>query len=124
MLASIAWAIRTSYHSTKEATPAQPVFGRDMILNMAYMADWKNLANKRQQQINKDNLRENAKRVPHDYAVSDKVYIIRNGIYRKLEGPHLGPYPVTHIYTNGTVRIQRREVNKQVNNRCLTPHFS
>ena len=60
------------------------------------MVDWKNLADKRQQQIKKDNLRENAKRVPHDYTVNDKVYIIRDGIDRKLKGSHLGPYPL-HI---------------------------
>ena len=124
MLSSIAWAIRTSYHSAKGATPSQLVFNRDMILNMAYVANWKNLADKRQRQIDKDNLRENSKRIRHDYAVGDQVYVIRDGIYRKLEGPHLGPYPITHIYTNGTVRIQRGAVNERINIRRLTPHFT
>ena len=124
ILSSVAWAIRASYHSGKDATPAQLVYNRDMILNIAHMANWKSLADKRQQQINKDNMRENSKRVHHDYAVEDKVYIIRDGIYRKLEAPHLGPYPITQVYSNGTVRIQRGVVNERINIRRLTPHFT
>ena len=34
VLSSVAWAIRASYHSTLQATPAQLVFGRDMLFNM------------------------------------------------------------------------------------------
>jgi transposase InsO family protein len=39
-LASIAWAIRSSYHRTLEATPAQLVFGRDMIFNIKTVVNW------------------------------------------------------------------------------------
>ena len=124
ILASVAWAVRSSYHSIKEATPAQLVFNRDMILNMAYMANWKSVADKRQHQINLDNIKENSKRINHDYAVGDKAYIIQDGIYRKLSPPHLGPYTITQIYSNGTVRIQRGAVNERVNIRRLTPHFT
>ena len=123
ILASIAWAIRSSWHSVKDATPAQLIYNRDMILNMSYMANWHNIAQKRQQQINQDNARENSKRIQHDYAVGDNAYIIKDGIYRKLEDPHLGPFPITQIYANGTVRIQRGAVNEQINIRRLTPHF-
>ena len=87
------------------------------------MANWHNIAQKRQQQINQDNARENSKRIQHDYAVGDNVYIIKDGIYRKLEDPHMGPFPITQIYANGTVRIQRGAVNERVNIRRLTPHF-
>ena len=35
----------------------------------------------------------------------------------------MGPYPITEVYTNGTVRIQKGIVNERVNIRRLTPHF-
>ena len=34
VLSSVTWAIRTLYHSTLNATPAQLVFGRDMLFNI------------------------------------------------------------------------------------------
>ena len=34
-ISPIAWTIRASYHRTTGTTPAQAVFGRDMIFNLA-----------------------------------------------------------------------------------------
>ena len=123
MLASVAWAVRASYHSTLQATPAQLVFNRDIVMSMAHAVNWKDITERKQAQIAKDSHRENSRRVPHDYVVNDQVYIIRDGIYNKLEGPHLGPFRVTQVYANGTVRIQRGHVNERINIRRLTPHF-
>jgi hypothetical protein len=39
-LQSNAWAIRSTYHTTLQATPCQRVFGRDMIHNIAFRANW------------------------------------------------------------------------------------
>jgi hypothetical protein len=39
-LAATARAIRSTYHTTLHATPTQLVFGRDMILNIKFKADW------------------------------------------------------------------------------------
>jgi hypothetical protein len=39
-LQSPAWAIRTTYHKTLQATPCQLVFRRDMIHNIAFRANW------------------------------------------------------------------------------------
>ena len=44
-------------------------------------------------------------------------------IHRKLNGPKLGPYLITEIYTNGNVRIQRGVVSERINIRRLEPHF-
>ena len=61
--------------------------------------------------------------MPHDYKVGDFVHIIKDGVYRKLEGDKLGPFPITQVFTNGTVQIQRDLVNERINIRRLTPHF-
>jgi hypothetical protein len=38
-LQSTAWAIRSTNHTTLQATPCQLVFGRDMIHNIAFRAN-------------------------------------------------------------------------------------
>ena len=123
IIASIAFAVRCSHHSTLNATPGQLVFGRDMLLDIAYVPNYQNAWRRKQKRINYDNIRENSKRVSHDYQVGEHVYILRDGNYRKLEGDKLGPYPITAVFTNGTVRIQKGIVNERINIRRLTPHF-
>jgi hypothetical protein len=39
-LQSIVMAIRSTYHTTLQATPCQLVFGKDMIHNIAFRANW------------------------------------------------------------------------------------
>jgi hypothetical protein len=39
-LASAAYAIRSTFHTTLKATPRKVVFGRDMVLPIKSMADW------------------------------------------------------------------------------------
>ena len=123
ILSSIAWAIRASFHSTHQATPAQMVFGRDMIFNLKSLINWKVVSARKQQTVDRSNLRENSKRVDFDYEVGQKAYIKKEKPYRKLDGPKLGPYEITDVYTNGTVRIQKGNVNERINIRRLEPHF-
>jgi hypothetical protein len=48
-LQSTAWAIRSTYHTTLQATPGQLVFGRDMILGVQHVANWNNIRQHKQQ---------------------------------------------------------------------------
>ena len=70
ILASVAWAIRSSYNSTTDATPAQLVFGRDMMFNLSTLVDWKELSIRKQNLVDKANLRENRNRVDYDYQIT------------------------------------------------------
>ena len=123
ILAAIGYAVRCSYHSTLRATPGQLVFGRDMLLDLKFEPNYQEVWANKQKRINYDNIRENSKRVSHDYKINDYVYVLRDGNYRKLEGDKQGPYRVTEVFTNGTVRIQKGAVNERINIRRLTPHF-
>jgi hypothetical protein len=123
ILASVAYAVRCSYHSTLQATPGQLVFGRDMLLDIDFQPNWAKMWQRKQNIINYNNKRENSRRVSHDYEVGQYAYILRDGIYRKLEGDKLGPFRITQVFTNGTVRIQRGITNERINIRRLTPHF-
>ena len=123
ILQNIAYAIRSTYHTTTEATPGQLVFGRDMLFDIPFTADWTKIEQKRQKIINKSNITENDKRVDYDYEVDDEVFIYRDGHYRKLEGPFLGPFRIVQIYTNGTVRIRRGTTSERLSIRRLTPNI-
>jgi hypothetical protein len=123
ILANIAWAIRSSHHSTLNATPAQLVFGRDMLFNITHLVDWKSISNRKQAQVDSDNLRENKGRVPHDYQPGEYVYIVPDGINRKYEWKHEGPFRIVAVHTNGTVDIQDGVITHRINIRRLTPHF-
>ena len=46
-------------------------FGRDMILLTKNKVDWELIRQRKQTQINKDNISENIKRVDHNYEVGD-----------------------------------------------------
>ena len=122
-LASVAWAIRSTYHTVLNATPGQLVFGRDMVLPIQFQADWARIKLRKQETINKSNAQENARRIDHDYQVGDRVLLGKPGILRKMSQPRTGPFEIIKVHTNGTVRIRRNNVTEQVNIRRLTPYF-
>jgi hypothetical protein len=78
---------------------------------------------RKQDIINKSNQRENKNEnpIPYEYKVGDQVLLETPGILRKLSTPRTGPYPVTHVYKNGTIRIQKGIVSERVNTRRITP---
>ena len=123
ILASVAWAVRSSYNNSTDATPAQLVFGRDMMFNISTLVNWKELSIKKQTLVDKANLRENKHRIDYDYQVDDLVYVTKDRIFKKLDCPKMGPYPITEVFTNSTVCIQRGVVNERINIRRLEPHF-
>ena len=40
ILVAIAFALRSTYHTTLQAMPGQLIFGRDMVLNVQHLTDW------------------------------------------------------------------------------------
>jgi hypothetical protein len=64
---------------------------------------------KKQDIINKSNQKEkkDKSQISYEYKVGDQVLVETPGILRKLSTPHTGPYPVTNVYKNGKIRIQK-----------------
>ena len=125
-LTNAAWAIRSTHHTVLQASPGQAIFGRDMLFDIPFLCDWSEIGKRRQQLVDRSNARENKKRVPFDYEVGQKAMIIKatDGSHLpKAEDVHEGPYDVTQVYTNGTVRLQRGSINERLNIRRLTPYF-
>ena len=104
-------------------TPGQAIFGRYMLFNLASVVDWRVVTAAKQRQVDIDNFRENSKRFTHDYAIGDKVYLGITGIYRKLDYRKQGPYRITEVFTNSTVRVQHGQVNGIINIGRLKTHF-
>jgi len=123
ILSATAFAVRSTYHTTLQASPGQLVFGRDMIFNIKHVADWQAIKQRKQKIINKNNTQENKKRLKHEYKPNDMVLLERYKA-RKYECPYLGPYKVIKVFTNGTVTIKKGAVYERVNIRRLIPFRS
>jgi hypothetical protein len=88
------------------------------------VVDWGTIEQQRQKEMARNNKRENASRINHDYKVGDKVLLKKPCKHlRKLETPRTGPHTVTAIYTNGALLIQKGNVNERVNISRLFPYF-
>ena len=124
ILAAIMFALRATYHTTLQATPMQLVFGRDAIYNTKFEANWQYIKDRKQKLINSNNKKENASRKPHEYKVHDLVMVktIQDTKYGK--NPYEGPYPVTHINDNGSLRIKKGAVQHTYNIRNVHPYHS
>ena len=122
-LNSAAWALRSTYHTVLDATPGQIVFNRDMLLPIDFKADWAHIVQRKKNQIQKDNLRENNKRLAYTYKIGDQVFITEPGKVSKLSPPRRGPFKIIQVYTNGTVRVQRGIVSSRMNIQRLMPYF-
>ena len=123
-LTAVAYAVRTTYHTTLQATPAQLVFGRDMMLPIKFQADWAAIAQRKQDVINYSNKKENKKRIRHEYKVGDMVLYEPPKLKGKLQAPRQGPFQVTKVHDNGTVTIRKgTAIEERLNIRLLYPYF-
>ena len=73
-------------HTLKVYTKGQLVFGRDMVLPIKHIANWKLIRQSKQAQINYDNVRKNKNRLDHDYQVRYRS-MIRNNVSYKYQSP-------------------------------------
>jgi hypothetical protein len=81
-------AIRSTYHTTLQAIPCQLVFGRDIIHNIVFRANWDQIQKIKQNIINNSNQKENNSLIPYEYKVGDQVLLETPGILWKLSTPH------------------------------------
>jgi hypothetical protein len=124
ILSAVTFAIRSTVHTTNMATPMQLVFGRDAVLNVLHEANWRYIKERKQQFINYNNKRENAKRKEHQYHVGDRV-LIKNATNIKYgTDAYSGPFTVVEVRTNGTVRINRGVVTDTYNIRNVHPYHT
>ena len=122
LLTNIAWAVRSTYHTVLKTTPGAAIFGRDMLFDIPYLADWNQIGKRRQNLVDQSCAKANKRRIDFDYIVGQKVLLIKDGILRKTEDKNNGPFVITQVHHNGTVRIQRGTINERINIRRLSPY--
>ena len=97
-----------TYHTVLKASPGAAIFGRDMLFDIPYIADWNKIGDYRQRQTDLNTQRENNSRVDYDYKVGGKVLVRKDGILHKTESWYDSePWTITSVHTNGTIRVER-----------------
>jgi len=49
-LTNAAWAVRSTYHTVLKTSPGAAIFGRDMLFDVPFLADWSKIGEYRQKQ--------------------------------------------------------------------------
>ena len=104
------FALRTMAHITKQYTQAQLVFGQDSILNIRHEANWEIIKKYEQDFINKGNQQENCNLNKYTYNKGDKVLVKNTWKTKYNQDTYLGPYTITAVRNNGTVRACKGKV--------------
>ena len=121
------FAYRATKHSVLNFSPGELAFGRNMLFPFSNHIDWKELLTRKQDEIDKGNIKENKGRRNFDYKVGDLVLILNKATFKgKLEPQTLpeGPWKVLQVHTNGTVSILRNLYVERINIRRIRPFFS
>jgi hypothetical protein len=121
-LDNAAWAMCFTYHMVLKASPGAAIFGRDMLFDIPFMADWHKIGEQRQSLTNRGNQRKNAKCIDYDYKVGDKVLLINKGILCKAESAYgKEPWTITKVHMHGTIRIQHGTRMEQLSIQRVQP---
>ena len=124
ILAETSWAICTTYHTILKASPGAAIFGRDMLFDIPFLADWNKIGDYRQHQTDLNTARESRSRPDWDYKVGDQVLLRKDGILRKSESRYESdPWTITSVHTNGTIRVQCGTKSERLNIRRVIPYF-
>jgi hypothetical protein len=106
-LSDAAWAVCSTYHTVLKASPGAAIFGRDMLFDIPFIADWQKIGEHRQRLTDLSNARENKGRIDYDYRVGQKVLLWKEGILRNAETRwHKKPWLITQ-----TIRMEQSRFN-------------
>jgi hypothetical protein len=121
-LSDAAWAIRYTYHTVLKASPGAAIFGRDMLFDIPFIADWQKIGEYRQRLTDLGNARENKSRIVYDYKVGQIVLLRKECILRNAESRwHKKPWLITTVHRNGTITVQRGNKLERMNIRRVKP---
>ncbi len=122
-LADATWAIRFTHHTVLKASPGAAIFGRDMLFDIPFIADWwKTIGEHRQRLTDRNTDRKNEGRIDYDYKVGKKILVRNKGILRKAQSMwQKNPWTITTVYTNGNITVQRRNKEEGLNIRRVKP---
>ncbi len=121
-LADAAWAIRSTYHTVLKASPGAAIFGRDMLFDIPFIADWKTIGEHRQKLTDCNTDRENEGRIDYDYKVGQKILVRNEGILCKAQSTwQKDPWTIMTVHTNGNITVQCGNKEERLNIRRVKP---
>jgi hypothetical protein len=121
-LSDAAWAVCSTYHTVLKASPGAAIFGRDMLFDILFIADWQKIGEHRQWLTDHNNAHENKGRIDYDYKVGQKVLLRKEGIFRNAESRwHKKPWFIASVHTNGTITVQCRNKIDRMNIQRVKP---
>jgi hypothetical protein len=95
------------------------VFGRDAILNTKFEANW-NLIH-----TQKQNQKENSKRIADEYKAHDNMLCVGKPTLSKFgKSPWEGPYEIVKVNNNGTVHLKKGIIIETINVRQIKPYHN
>eukprot|EP00559_Dactyliosolen_fragilissimus_P000621 CAMPEP_0184864654 /NCGR_PEP_ID=MMETSP0580-20130426/15767_1 /TAXON_ID=1118495 /ORGANISM="Dactyliosolen fragilissimus" /LENGTH=192 /DNA_ID=CAMNT_0027363543 /DNA_START=100 /DNA_END=678 /DNA_ORIENTATION=- len=124
VLQSLAFAVRTTVHSTSGYSPAELVFNWDMIMDCKAVVEWDVVRNRYREEQKRNYNRENKSRIPHKYRIGDRVIVItkRDERARKVkEYEHKGPFKISSVHKNGNVTLKKDGYVETINIRRVKP---
>ncbi len=115
-LSDAPWAICSTHHTVLKASPGAGIFGRDMLFDIPFIADWQKVGEHKQRLTDLNNTRENKSRIDYDYKVGQKVLLRKEGILRNAESRwHKKPWLITSVHTNGEITVQCGNKMERIN---------
>ena len=107
-----------------KASPGATIFGRDMLFDIPYIADWNKIGDYRQLQTDLNTQCENNSQIDDDYKVGGKILVQKDGILRKTESRYDSePWTIMSVHINGTIRVECGSKLERLNIRRVTPFF-
>jgi hypothetical protein len=121
-LSDAALAVCSTYHTVLKASPGAAIFGRDMLFDIPFIADWQKIGEYRQRLTDLNNARENEGKIDYDYKVGQKVLLWKEGVLPNAESRwHKKPWLITTVHTNGTITVQCGNKEERMNIRRVKP---
>ena len=103
------YATQCAVNLTLQNFPGAIVYNRDIIINVPFIVDFTVITDQRQDLVDKNLQRQNAKQQEHTYTVGQYVWV-NNYKEDKMLLKLLGPYPIAQVFTNETVYIQQTPI--------------
>ena len=116
--------MRTVVATSLGSTPGALAFGRDMLLNVLLVADWKAITKAREQKVNENLRRKNSKGRSYDYKQGQQVLKL---VYKptKLGKRTFGPFLIRRVHMNGNMRMELRQgLTERINVRRVIPYHT
>jgi len=98
------------------ASPGAATFEQDMLFDIPFVADRKQIGEYRLRQTDHSNKRANSSCVNYDYKFGENILIRKDGILYKAESIwRKDPWTTPAVHLNESIRIQCRTKSERIN---------